>query len=65
MGFFKNAVLVEPLYVQCLGSSSVFMHVRTSAGRSGASLRVIVVKQGNKWSFTASPIIVNRHLTGP
>lgn len=34
----------------------------TSAGRSCSSLRI---KQGNKWSFIASLIIVNRHLTGP
>lgn len=46
-------------------ASVAHLSLRTSARRSGSSPRVIVVKQGNKWSFIASPIIVNRHLTGP
>lgn len=46
-------------------ASVAHLSLRTSAGRGGSSLRVILVKQGNKWSFIASPIIVNTHLTGP
>lgn len=64
-GFFKTLVFLEPIHAQCLGSSSVVTHVCTSPGRSGSRWRVTVVKQGNKWSFMASAISVNRHLSGP
>lgn len=64
-GFLKTLVFVEPIHAHSLGSSSVVTDARTSPGRSGSRRSVIAAKPGNKWSFMASAIIVNRHLSGP
>lgn len=64
---FEKAAFVAHFMFQCIGATAAHPSLPSRARhqRSGSALRVIIVKQGNKWRFIAPPIIVNRHLTGP